>query len=334
MQAMKLTDLDLSEVEKYILDPEWVMQQKHDGARMVAEFNAHDGLRFLAQNGEPMKFAAAALAFDALGKHLLADIESLDITDLILDGEILPETGIYHVWDVLLLQLTPGSTHALEQGNPTVIYGNEDWSWRDAVLRSQLSALEGSLVQFTATARTVSEKRQMWELINAANVEGAVSKHIHSTWNGSGLRSKEWVKHKLVKTADVVVTAVQRTFKADGVTLSHGKAELAVPIRLNDDPQPWVNAKGKRLSIVEHLKLPAKAQASFGWVQRGLLPVGNASLIGKELTIDVGSVVEVAYLNFQDAMIQPRIIRQRFDKPAEDCDLTQFPAYTRTVVTI
>jgi ATP-dependent DNA ligase len=338
---MKLLDVgsDTDTIEQYITDPMWVMQQKHDGARMIALFN-NDTLAFLNQSGENMSFAAAALVLPALRAHLEADIQALGLVELTLDGEIMPETGVYHVWDVLSARLPQQRADTDAEG--VLVDGGEEWAWRDAILRGPLSALEGGLVKFAVTARTEDEKRLLWENVVGEGVEGAVSKHVNSRWlNGvdKPARTNQWVKHKLVKTADVVVTAVQRTFKPDGVTLSHGKAELAVPIAGPDDPTPWLNMKDKRIS---HDALNAiqdarqKSAEQLGWYYRPrfLLPVGNASLIGKELTIDVGSVVEVAYLNFQEAMIQPRILRQRFDKPAEECELSQFPEYFRTVVSL
>ena len=76
--------------------------------------------------------------------------------------------------------------------------------------------------------------------------------------------------------------------------------------------------------------LPAKKMAQYTFDPRTKLPVGNSSLIGKDLSITDGSVVEIEYLYWTGkAVIQPRIIRKREDKPAGQCDLSQFPAYTR-----
>lgn len=339
MKPMKLTDVGL-DVEPYLVDANWIMQQKHDGARMLAVFELGE-LVFLNGSGGPMSFSAAKLKLPALEKHLTRDLVALGVKAATFDGELLIEEGVYHIFDVISLRWDTASftTEAARESEGWAVRGNEPWRWRDSVLRSTLSSLEGSLVRFAVTARTEDEKRALWAAINDAAVEGAVSKHLESLWE-AGTRTTQWVKHKLVKTGDVVVTTVQRTFKADGVTLSHGKAELAVPIAFGDDPLPFVNAKGKRAAAI---LLPTEADPDalitgpkgFEYRPRDLLPVGNASLIGKELTINVGSVVEVNYLYWTgDAMVQPRIVRQRFDKTAGECDLTQFPEYTRKVVTL
>jgi ATP-dependent DNA ligase len=332
MKAMKLLDVGSDDVTlaKYIADPEWVMQQKHDGARMVAVYE-NGALRFLNQQGQLMTFAAAAQKMPELQAHLFDDIHRLGIVQLILDGEIMPGTGVYHVWDAMLLRVAPTDD---SEFNINRIDGSETWEVRDRILRTELGGLEGSLVQFAITARTPGEKADMWKTVQIAQVEGAVSKWIHSTWDDDGSRTKHWVKHKLVKTGDVVVTKVDRTFDAKGM-VTHGSAELSVPIAGPEDPKPYVNAKNKRISIAEYAALTPARQATFGYVTRELLPVGNASLIGKELTIDVGSVVEVRYLYFTgDALVQPAILRERFDKFPMECDLAQFPAYTRAIVTL
>jgi ATP-dependent DNA ligase len=62
-----------------------------------------------------------------------------------------------------------------------------------------------------------------------------------------------------------------------------------------------------------------------------LVDVGGCSLIGKPEVTD-GCVVEVAYSAFRGAMNQPRMMRLRPDKPASECTLAQFPAYSKEVV--
>lgn len=334
MKPMLLTDVG-TDITPYLSD-DWMLQQKHDGARVI--FTAHrvPGMgwdaAFLNRQGKPMTFAAAALKFAELSAHLLRDLESLGVDSVTLDGELIVEDGVYHVFDVL---------HLIVADN-ILVDGRERLSERDTVMRARLSALEGSQVRFAVTAGTPDQKSQMWHLLQEAGVEGAVSKRWDSYYV-PGARSKDWVKHKLVKTADVVVLAAERKFKASNGIVEFGSAELSVPISPEQDPKPWVNLKGKRFTADEAGARPFK---DFGgdtgpldpayhqaYQPRTMLPVGNASLIGKELTIGVGSVVEVNYLMWTgDAMIQPRIVCERFDKAAADCDLAQFPAYTREAV--
>lgn len=147
------------------------------------------------------------------------------------------------------------------------------------------------------------------------------------------------MKHKLVKSADVIIRNPTRRFKDNGV-VSHGNADLAVTIREEQDPKPWQHpVTGRRLSLPEHddLRYGSKAQqaraAGYAWKPRTELPVGAASLIGKDLTIEDGDVVEVLYLYATEdqQVIQPRIVRKRTDKTPAECDLEQFPPYTRAL---
>jgi ATP-dependent DNA ligase len=328
---MKLTDVgsDAATVQSFIDDPDWVMQQKLDGARMLMVFE-NDEIIFTNNGTGPIKFAAVVQKLPPLEKQLLADFHASFVNQLILDGEFIVETGVYHVWDVLVFREFEYANMP-EGYNLNRVDGTEDWDVRDKVLRNELSFIQSPIVQFSRTARTREEKSDLWAGIQSTNVEGAVSKLISSSYD-EGERTVNWVKHKLVKTADAVVTKVERTFKPDGVTVSHGSATLAVTIDPRDDPAPWVNAKGKRISAVEFENLTFKGQMNFTSDRRSLYPVGNASLIGRELTIDVGSVVEVNYLYFDRAMIQPRIVRQRWDKTPAECRMDQFPAYTREIV--
>lgn len=341
MKPMKLTDVGstVGDVEPYLASPHWILQQKHDGARMLAIYQ-HGELSFFNGSGGPMTFSAAKLKLPNLRQELLVDIGAYSLENLILDGELIIETGVYHVFDILYARLredlfTPPAS-VLDR---EIIGGLEPLSYRLDKLHNRFHGLQSPYLHFAVTARTPEEKRALWAKINESNVEGAISKRLDSVYE-YGTRTKYWVKHKLVKSADVVVTNVERTFDHKGM-VTHGSAELAVPIDPMNDPEPIVNARGKRaampagytpagISDTVIIDLPK----GFSYAPRELLPVGNASLIGKELTIAVGSVVEVEYLYFTGiAMVQPRIVRERFDKPAEDCDLAQFPTYTRTVVT-
>ncbi len=332
MKPMKLTDVGPEAAEKYITDPNWIMQQKMDGARVITVVKRTDNDEVLGSrtyqvlftnDGEnEIKFSAAKLKLPDLQTALGFLIADKNVDSMVLDGELIIDTGIYHVFDILELKLSDGvelvrHTMPLEK--------------RLAALGVMLGGYQrpgSELVKISPTARTEFEKRRLWERVNAAGVEGAVSKHLGSLYE-PGVRTKSWVKHKLVKTADVVVTAVDRTYDGKGM-VTHGSAALAVPIKQFEDPEPYVNVRGGRISSAAFAALPGKKRIAYDYQARELLPVGNASLIGKELTIDVGSVVEIRYLYWTGkAVIQPAILRERFDKLDSECDLAQFPLYTR-----
>lgn len=63
--------------------------------------------------------------------------------------------------------------------------------------------------------------------------------------------------------------------------------------------------------------------------------ISRASMIGKDPTIQVGDVVEVDYLAWTGAsLLQPRIIRKRYDKCPNNCTADQFAPYSRKAVSI
>jgi ATP-dependent DNA ligase len=163
-------------------------------------------------------------------------------------------------------------------------------------LSTVISQRELQLVKVTPTYYSVEEKELFWERVKFSGVEGAVSKHLDSHYL-PGMRSKQWVKHKLVKAAEAVVMKAERTFKPNSTVVHKGSADLGV------------------------------------YRDGQLVKIGSASLIGKDLTIEPGDVVEFEYLYFTgSAPIQPRITRKRFDKEPEECTFEQFPAYTRREV--
>ena len=324
MKPMKLTDVGPAEAEKYIADPNWIMQQKLDGARMVTIVtrakDGTDGYDALYTNDgvKPIAFSAAKLKLPDLGLELMDTLDDLGIDEITLDGELIIEDGIYHVFDILHLKY--------EEGVPNTM--------TDVKLQHRLAILHsldlvGEFLQFSHTAWSRDEKQALWEAVQSAGVEGAISKHLDSMYV-PGIRTKDWVKHKLTKTADVIVASHDRTFDEKGM-VTHGSAALVVNIDPRDDPEPWVHfTTVRRTDAATWTALPAKKMAQYTFDPRTKLPVGNSSLIGKDLSITDGSVVEIEYLYWTGkAVIQPRIIRKREDKPAGQCDLSQFPAYTR-----
>lgn len=103
---------------------------------------------------------------------------------------------------------------------------------------------------------------------------------------------------------------------------------------------------GKRVEHVVKLKNVHRAEvvvmstsqsplsAALGvWTDEGPRTVSRASLIGKDPMITPGDVVEVEYLAWTGvSLLQPRIVRRRPDKTAEDCNLGQFKTYSREAI--
>lgn len=337
IKPMKMTDVGLDAFEKHVELENWILEQKMDGARALMTWTKEHGFTWQASGGGPLKFAAAAQHLPELQRQLLEFFDVNRLERIVLDGELMTEDGEYRVFDVV---------EAVRKDEPTHLVSMGDILARRIGARSMLfntafqQALALPMVKQVFTARGADEKRDLWERVNAAGVEGAMLKDLSGVYE-PGVRTKTQLKLKLVKTADVVVTSVKRTFDHKGM-VTHGSAEIALRISPEGDPTPWKSeVTGKRLSEADHRKLSSGTKAqqaralAFTYQPRELLPVGASSLIGKPLTIEEGSVVEVAYLYWGgDALVQPRIIRERLreEKLPEDCWIGQIPAYSRKSV--
>ena len=141
-------------------------------------------------------------------------------------------------------------------------------------------------------ARTTAAKRRLIAEAIDRGAEGLIVKLAVSPYE-PGKRVRHSLKVKFVKTADVFITAV------DKPDPQHGNARLAAYVE-----------EGESLRIVD---------------------VGSCSLIGKP-TVEVGDVIEVAYLYFNKRLVQPRMKKIRGDKTMADCRLDQFKIYTRCLL--
>lgn len=338
LKPMKMTDLAITSAEKYLVDPDWVLEQKMDGARALihVENQGDDVFTFqwFASGGGPMKFAAALLHLEALEAELTAMLSVRNVAEAWLDGELMPDDGTLRLFDLPYLRIrSDQSQHVLCDPNKVYAYRR---GMRDGLFADHTSVR----VVPVRTAFSVEEKRDLWEEINTAGVEGGMLKNLGSPYE-SGVRTKNQLKLKLVKTADVVVTSAERKFDHKGM-VTHGSAGIAVRIHPSEDPKPYRSAvTGKRISSDERDRMFAGSKTmqaralAFEPEPRSFLPIGAASLIGKDLTIKVGSVVEVNYLFFTgDAIVQPRIMRKRLpeEKTPEDCWIDQLPVYSKRMV--
>jgi len=332
IRPMKMTDLPVDQAEGYLDDGDWFLEQKMDGARGLVTWTREDGFSWQASGGGPLKFAAAAQHLPVIEAELVRLFEAAQVTAVVVDGEVLVEEGTYHVFDLPYV-------HYAYQDSPMIV-PEEMYVHRRNCIDRIFGMVPGATVKIVPSARTSREKILLWHRIREEGVEGGMLKRWDAPYE-SGARVKHQLKLKLVKTADVIVTRVERRFdEKDMVT--HGSAELSIRIPQDRDPKPYRNFKsGKRidratLDMLKEGSPRARAQAKdYMWAPRDYLVIGNASLIGKDKSIDVGDVVEVAYLYWTGgALIQPRIIRKRRpeEKAVADCWIDQLPEYSRKAV--
>lgn len=200
MKAMIYTEVEQgsADAERLLNDPQVVMQQKLDGARLLAHLGPWgDGPIFRTRTGAPMKFAAAAQHLR--GVHaLLPDFPE----PVVVDGEIVPETGVFWAFDLV------------RQGQEALPYEDRLWDLRDTLAR-----FTGSKFQLVPSAFTLKEKAVLFDRAEGAGVEGVMLKSLTSPYR-AGERVRDSAKLKFVKTAEVIVLEVNRP------DARHGSATL------------------------------------------------------------------------------------------------------------
>lgn len=174
--------LDLTHIGMYVVNDDWVLEQKLDGHRIALILRQDKPPLAITRNGThyTRKLPAAIQA--------LRSTQAPDDSPFIIDGELV---GL-SFWAFDLLR-EDGSMNKMPLTD------------RRALLE-HLTAGEEHL-KLVPQARTTEEKERL--LLHAAEtfLEGVVAKRASSTYIGR--RSRDWLKAKFVCTADVVVLAVR-----------------------------------------------------------------------------------------------------------------------------
>lgn len=299
MKGMLYTETDPGQIDRYIHDDEWVMEQKLDGTRVIAMVTDR-GAEFLQRGGQVLKHTAATQHLHAIEPELMDLVRDLGLSAMTVDGELLTGPGTYHLFDVVHMVTNMGR-EALLPSFPQEV--------RRAMLEvmSKMLSVEARRVSVVRQAMTTHEKREMWEAANRAGIEGVMLKRYDAPYE-PGERVDHGLKVKLVKSADVVVTGVNRGRTAEG--RETGNIVFGVATTYDGE-----------------------GQAGFHWIDDTMvMDIGRCSVIGKP-HVEVGDVIEVAYLYWTGGTTyQPRMVRVREDKRVGECTLAQFPTYSRELV--
>lgn len=269
MKAMLFTEVIRSEAEHRASEPWSVVEQKFDGARMLARMVA-GRVEFLQRNGAQMRFAAALVKLPQLEEHIA---KALSGTNLYLDGEVMPYTGEYRTFDLI------------DPERMETPYVNR---------RERLHELVDSidLLRPVSSFSTITEKKQLITRVESLGGEGVMIKDLRAGYE-PGVRVKHSVKCKFTKTADVIVTWVDRPDQ------KHGSIQFGV-------------------------YSPTTSQIEV---------LGRCSAIGKpEIRIGDVIEVAYLYRQENGGLIQPRMLQVRSEKSAYECTADQFPNYTRDEV--
>lgn len=191
---MTFASANLSDIEHLITDPNMALEQKFDGTRSICVLSGSDkSISFLQRNGSPLKHTAATQHFEKINVALAPLLDRLaEDEELVLDGEIMIDSGEYILFDMPLA----GKTYAER--------------------REALGRVQAELpVRTGYTATSEAEKRSLYQKVVDSGGEGVMAKHLGSPYD-EGKRVKHSLKIKFTKTADVVVIAVDRSRSPEG----------------------------------------------------------------------------------------------------------------------
>jgi ATP-dependent DNA ligase len=206
-KPMKISHVPDEVIETLLDDDAWVLEQKMDGARALVHWTPETGFAWLSSMGTPLKFAAAVQHLPAIEAELTTLLVGGNVTEILLDGEIVVGTGVYHLFDM------PFTTGWVSLESP--------YDWRRTMLDTLFEHAEAQAgyAPFDRVVRVPtadgSAKRGLWALIKVSGVEGGVFKRLDGTYQ-PGVRTTQQVKAKLVKSADVVVMGWVRNRTEEG----------------------------------------------------------------------------------------------------------------------
>jgi bifunctional non-homologous end joining protein LigD len=176
---------EAKDVTALVLDDGWVLEQKLDGVRTMV--HVLDGVvHFRGPMDEAITFAAAAQWFEALRPAL----ERLP-HGAVLDAELLIETGELWAFDLPYL--------------PGWIKPTDELAQRRNILEHLIPLMDSPLVRLVPQAVGTDEKVALLKAVEAAGAEGVVLKRLAAGYQ-VGQRTRNVLKHKFVKTMDVVIT--------------------------------------------------------------------------------------------------------------------------------
>lgn len=213
--AMRFTEVEIGSMDALVGDDRWVMEQKLDGTRALAVITGA-GIRWYGAGGARLAHTAATQhlgKFEVVLGSIIPDLPETAGDELVLDGEIMTGTGEYHIFDIPYLRYR----------GEEVVAPSMPYSVRRAALEAPEmdNWLADGPIYIVRSARTRAAKAALVEAVRAAGGEGLMAKHVDGTYR-PGVRTDMACKLKFTKTADVVVTEVNRP------DARHGSAKLGV----------------------------------------------------------------------------------------------------------
>ena len=162
----------------------WCAQQKFDGVRCMVKVDKEGDVSFVNAGGEPLVQAAAALHFDYVRDALRG------VRDIVLDAELLPQQGKAFVFDVPHYRtlVSPDSTLEVR-------------------LEAASALCEQTGLSRAPTAYSEEAIRDLVNVVRLSGAEGVVLKRLDSTYDYQCERTSDWLKLKVYREIDCIVTA-------------------------------------------------------------------------------------------------------------------------------
>lgn len=197
--------VDPADLNRLLDSPEWVMQPKLDGDRVVVE--VIDGVvSVLNRSGQPK--------VKNIGEAHLAPFRSLTEGRWIFDGEIVGRT--LHVFD-----MPAAGTFHDESANFTTRY-------RNLTVTLANLGVDVESIRLVHTTEGSAAKRELLATAKAAGKEGVMFRSVHSSYQPA-VRSEYLLKSKFTREIDAVVTRVGVGNKENAELAVHNAAgELVV----------------------------------------------------------------------------------------------------------
>ena len=181
-----------AELDRYVNDDDWLMEQKLDGTRAMVNVSiSPDGTphySWVSGGGNVLSHSAATQWFAHFETELAPAEE-----EYWLDGEIMINSGEFWVYDI-------------------VGYGDRDlttvsFADRRKVLEALFKSfgLGGQRVNVLPQSKTAEEKRFLYQESDRLGGEGVVLKYVNGIYVDGG-RTQQQLKLKFRKTVDCIVT--------------------------------------------------------------------------------------------------------------------------------
>ncbi len=207
-----LNSIEKDNLEKYIKDDHYWMQEKHDGERRMIQVNNGD---VTGINRKGLSIPLPAIFVECLTQS--------SITDCVLDGEALGDT-------IVIFDMLEDSTGCIR---------HKKYSDRLLALEKLFPLIDSTVIQLVITARQQDGKRALLEKVINHIGEGVVIKK-HSAKYKAGRPNKlgTQLKFKLIESASVIVTAVSDNKRSVSMSVLDKNKEIAVgkvTIKANQD---------------------------------------------------------------------------------------------------